>query len=240
MSRLRASSGSMCRLSYVVAMVFVGSTSALAAGPPIDRIELKPTARFGLEYYSAAPYGSGLMVIGHADVYHLHDGSIWLSGAGSTAAYYTKMSSVSTHDSEIEFGLDHPIGSLVFFRIDYNGGEHSSYGQLVSSGPLVLRATNGSTTATLSGYATLTANEPANITDDRFSYFNAPTGWWVPFELTYTLANGLTWSPTTMDGIFSYYLTGELNFTNAIVPEPWFLPCQGAMLVLMGMMRRRR
>lgn len=221
----------------VLAVVLGASRAALCAGPPIDWIDLNTFGHYSQTY---SPTGTGLMVIGEADWYHLHDGSSWDSGAGSVGNYFTKKVSTSTSGAEIEYALDRPVGSLVFFRIDYNAGDHSSYGQLVSSAPLVLRASNGSKTARLTGYALLTVNEPANYTDDRFSYFNAPIGSLVPFDVTYTLTGSQTWSPTTMDGTFSYNLAGKLDFREAIVPEPWAqFSIPAAALVLLPLARRR-
>jgi hypothetical protein len=235
---LRASDAVIGWVSGVLAMAFVAVPAAFCAGPPIDWIGLNTFGHYAQTY--SPIYGSGLLVIGEADVYHLHDGTQWDSGAGSGIGSSAIKSSISTQGTQIEYTLNLPVKSLVFSRIDYDSGEHSSYGERVSSAPLVLRATSGSKTANLSGYAALTVNEPANYNDDRFSYFNAPIGWLVPFDVTYTLTGTRTWSSTTMDNNFDYNLAGVLDFRNAIIPEPWFLPYHGFALLLMGAMRRRR
>ena len=228
---------SIVLLSGVVAALFSFSPRpAIAAGSPIDRIDLSTIFGYANTYGSA----NGLLVIGVPEDYHLDDGTSWESGAGGAGEDFAKKSAVAVSGDDIDFTLDMPVGSLVYLRIDYDSGKNSSNGQLVSSAPLVLHATIGSPVATLSGYAVLTVDQYANYSDDRFHFFNAPIGSLVPFDLTYTLVGG-TWTPTTMDGSFDYTMEGTLDFTAAIVPEPssaCLLIC--ALPLLAWKLRRRR
>jgi hypothetical protein len=212
---------SIWRAGWVMIMVLAAMVAtprrAAAAGSPIDWIELNT---FGGYTESYIPTGSGMFVLGEADIYHLHNGTAWDSGAGSVGNYYSPVASVTTSGSEIRYTLALPVGSLIYSRTDYDGGLHSSNGKLVSTDPIVLRATQGAKTAKLTGYAKLTFDQYANYTDDRYHFFNAPVGSLVPFDVTYTITSAHTWQPNLMDGSFSYKIAGTLDFANAITPEP--------------------
>ena len=211
----------LSHLSLVIATAMLLSVAwcscqVTAAGLPIASIDLN---YFG--HYNAAidnPRFNGLEVIGEADVYHLTDGTTWSNGAGSIGDTYSKVSSVAVSGSQIAYALDLPIGSQIYLRVDYDNGSNSSWGRLVSTDTLVLHATLGSSTATLAGYGRITLDQYANYTDDRFHFFDAPIGNLVPFSVTYTL-DFQTWTPTTLNGSFTYSLAGTLDFTNSI-PEP--------------------
>jgi hypothetical protein len=185
------------------------------AGSPIDSIDLTSSVGPSLETYQPT---QGILVIGNPLTYHLHDGTQWSAGAGTIGIFHSKPISVSTIGSEIDFLLDWPIGNEVYLRTDYDAGSNSSNGALVSTDVLTLRVTSGSPSAILSGFARISYDAPANYTDDRFHYFNAPDGSLVPFSVTYTLKN-LTWSTSTMNNSFMYSMSGTLDFT-AAVPEP--------------------
>jgi len=223
----------------VVALCLAGSAGrAWATSPDIDWMDLNTFGHYSQSYDPNGFYG--LEVIGEADYYHLHNGTGWASGAGSGGSYFAKRASVSVSGSQISYTLDLAPGSMVFNRIDYDSGDHSSNGQLVSVDALVLRATNGSSTAVLSGYARPTYNDYANYHDDRFNFFAAPVGSLVPFSVNYTLTNNAHWTPTTMDSTFSYNLAGTLDFRSAIVPEPAAVAALGLLSCASIIPRRRR
>lgn len=171
-------------------------------------------------------------------LYVLSDGSGWSSGAGSYATYsLTGRPSVTTDGSTVRYTFDLPIGSPIYYRIDYDSGDHSSQGTLVSTAPLVLTATINSGVATLSGYARVQDNSATWYGEPRFNYFTAPVNSRVPFTISYTLS-GSTWTTSTFSSNFNYSASGAYYMANFIIPEP-----SSAALGLAGtaiVLRRRR
>jgi hypothetical protein len=229
-------------ISAVVALVSLAlfAARADAAGSPIDWFTLNTFGGYSETYSATSPFSnSGLLLLGEPEVYHLHNGATWGSGAGSFSSVYAKKTSIAVNGSQIAYTLDLPVGSTIFSATDYDSGNDSSNGRLVSTEPLVLRATSGSKTAILSGFGQLTFNDYSNYTDDRFHFFNAPVGSLVPFNVTYTLNGAPTWQTNTMDGTFDYNLAGTVDFRNAITPEPAGLAL-GIMLLTPVLCGRRR
>ena len=214
--------------------VMLSTPRVFGQGAPIDSISLSTLYGY-TENYSPV---SGLEVLGWPQFFYLQGGGGWPFGAGTTQVNSGVQTSVSVAGSLISYSLSPPPGSLIYSHTDYDNGSASTNGQLVSTAPLTLTAYSGSDTATLTGYAMITVDQPANYGGDLFHYFDAPIGAYVPFSLTYTLTSG-TWSPTTMASNFSYNLSGTLDFTKA-VPEPSSSLIPVSAVALASFRRRRK
>jgi len=206
-----------------IAALFGVSAQSFASLSPIDSISLR--AINGLGQYSVADhFGFFVMVV--ADTYNLHDGTSWKWNSSSSTPASGMVASVTQSGSQISYALDIPTGTVIFNDEDYdnlslNSTIYSSYGVLVSTGPLVITATEGSDTGYLSGFAKLTVNEPAPYSQPgNVDLFNAAIGDLVPFNMTYTLLNA-TFTPDLPNGPMVYYKpTGTLDFADAVAPEP--------------------
>ena len=92
----------------------------------------------------------GLHLMQSADVYTLSDGSPWSSGAGTHRIHSTEVERVEVSGSTIRYVLmTPPFSGRIYEQQDFDFGDHSAQGVLAASGPLVLEATAGSTTAVL-------------------------------------------------------------------------------------------
>jgi hypothetical protein len=219
-------------LLYLMCAILGCAPRIFAAGVPIESISLGTLDGYSV---TASP-DSGIEALGFPEFFTFVGGGGWESGAGSTTVNYAAETAVSVNGSLMSYVLSTPPGSLIYSETDYDLGSNSSNGQLVSTAPLILNAYVGSTTATLDGYAMISVDTPANYSDDRFHYFDAPIGAFVPFSLTYTLTSG-TWTPTIMDSPFSYNMSGTLDFSDA-VPEP--SPSLVSLIVIALWLYRRR
>jgi len=190
--------------------------SALAAAEraTIDVMNTRST------YYETYQPAAGLPLFTSASTYELSDGSSWASGAGVFTRTSGWRSSVTTVGNVIRFTLSPPVDGVLYRQVDYDYGDHSAQGTLGVSGALVLEAVQGAATAVLRGEAELLSNDSTSY-GDRFNYYSAPVGTFVPFEITYTLV-GSTWSRTTLDADFGFTSEGRVDFTAAR-----FLPLVG-------------
>jgi len=182
--------------------------SAVAERITIDRMT------FGVTYSDTYRTTTGLVVFGPAKNYYLSDGSSWRSGAGSY--YRTRATFVRSENdgTTIRYYFDPPVEGFLYKQTDYDGGDHSSNGSLGAASPLVIEATLGSSTGTMSGDVSVLSNVPANYSEPRFNYWSAPLGAMVPFVATFSLRNGVTFDETTFDADFSYSNDGEVDFAD--------------------------
>lgn len=174
---------------------------------------------FGVTYSETYSPTTGLVVFGPAREYQLSDGTKWPSGAGT----YYRPRAVFDH-SEIDrtnrsriiirYYFQPPAEGYLYKQTDYNSGDHSSNGSLGAAGPLVLEAVAGATTGTMKGDVEILTNIPANYSEPRFNYWSAPVGAIVPFEATFTLLNGASFTETTFDSAFSYSNAGVVDFAD--------------------------
>ena len=184
----------------------VGRAANLTAPATVDLMSTQLS--YG-SHFAAGP----ITLVGSAGVYHLSDGSQWTSGAGGYYNYDANLDHVEVSGTTIRYFLT-PNPPLIYQQTDYDFGDHSAQGQLAASGPLVLVAEAGATTAVLQGKALLVANDGTSY-GDRFNYYTAIVGAVVPFETTYTLQSG-TWSAASFDGAFNYSATGFVDFEHPI------------------------
>jgi hypothetical protein len=151
--------------------------------------------------------------------YQLSDGTSWQSGAGSFGWGHAMFSSVSLSGSTLSYTLatNSPVAEMF---TDFDGGNHSAQGQFDFASPLILQATLGSNTATLSGELQVISNDITWYGEPRFNYFTAPVGAIVPFQMTYRLTSG-AWELNTFDSSFNYFATGSIDIaSSASTPEP--------------------
>ncbi len=198
----------------------VAATSA-AERITIDRMS------FGVTYSDTYSPSTGLVLFGKAKTYFLSDGSDWRSGAGTYYRPRAPFDRLEVDGSTVRYYFDPPPEGFVYKQTDYDGGDHSSNGSLAAAGPLVLEATIGSTTGTMSGLVSILSNVPANYPEPRFNYWSAPLGAIVPFEATFRLLSGATFTETTFDASFRYSNDGVVDFA-----DPSFVPPLTALEIL--------
>jgi len=189
------------------------------AGPTIDVAQMTPFGGYtqGYDPSDSGIYGE-LQILGEEIVYHLSDGTQWESGAGSSYSVYAGLDHIDTTPNLIRYMLDLPTGARIFEQTNFDSGDHSAQGKLVSTAPLMLEAIPGTSIATMNGYALLVSNEMTGYGKPRFNFFSAAVGEWVPFHATYTLQDA-TWNVNTFETSFQYGLISTLDFAHAI-PEP--------------------
>lgn len=170
----------------------------------IDRIKTSYAASY-------TPTGS-LNIVGKIDSYDLNNGSSWSSGAGSFSYGIMTYRSCSRHGVELLYQFD--TDGLMLKPTDYNSGNHSAHFQLDVFGPLILKATEGSTIARLSGLAEIIFDEPANYADSRFHMLSSPVGSIIPFEASFVLKSGKSFTETVFEEQFSYSVTAEIDVLN--------------------------
>jgi PQQ-like domain len=187
--------------------------SSLAASAAAERITIDRMS-FGVTYSDTYSPTTGLVIFGPAKTYYLSDGTSWGSGAGS----YYRPRAIFDHaeivGATIRYYFNPPAEGFLYKQTDYDYGDHSSNGSLGPAGLLVLEATLGSSTATMSGDVSILSNVPANYTEPRFNYWSAPMGAIVPFRATFNLLSGATFTATTFATSFSFSNSGEVNFAD--------------------------
>ncbi len=193
-----------------------GELPAGGASTPTPATIDRMTTRTFFGSYSP---GWPLELLGSADVYHLSDGTQWSSGAGSYYNHGSSLSSVDVSGTTIRYTLSPPTVGLIYEQTDYDSGDHSAQGSLGPSGPLVLEAQVGSTTAVLRGHAVVVSNDPTWYGEPRFNYYTAIVGSVVPFEITYTRTVG-TWTPAAFGAAFDYTSTGWVDFAHPVSTPP--------------------
>ena len=207
------------------------SRSPLARDAPATAI-LKPPAtidRMTTKTYHS-PYSTigTLTLVESADVYYLSNGTQWSSGAGMGRLHSSQVSSVDVFGPTVRYVLSPPATGLIYEQIDGNAGDHSSQGTLGPSGPLVLEAQIGSTTAVLRGNALVVSNNLTFYGEPRFNYFTALVGSVVPFEMVYTITGGATWQADTFTKSLACTGSGFVDFAHPVsAPRPVALEVLG-------------
>ena len=169
-------------------------------------------------YYASYTPALTLQVLGGADTYYLSDGSSWESGAGSYQIGGARLDRVEVDGNTVRYYLIPPADGVLYAQTDFDSGDHSAQGSLGASGPLVIEATIGATTAVLHGAAELLSNDSTSY-GSLFNYYSAVVGSVLPVEVTYQLGSG-SWGPHTFDSSFTYSAQGRVDFANPIsVPK---------------------
>ena len=189
-----------------------GSAAINTARITIDRMT------FGATYYEQYYPNTGLVLFGPAKTYFLSDGSSWSSGAGSYASPRAAFDRAEILGTTIRYYFRPPAEGFVYDQTDYNAGDHSSNGSLGAFGPLVIEATLGSNIGTMRGEVKILTNTPANYSEPKFNYWSAPVGAIAPFDVSFTLLDGGTFTPTTFDSTLRIENNGTVNFTAARRP----------------------
>lgn len=186
------------------------TASSPAAGIVIDRMTTR-----GSWYGSTYTPGGTVALLGSAVTYYLSNGSSWQSGAGSIYGYSSGLDRVEVSGSTIRYVLLAPPEGLLYQQTDYNSGDHSAQGSLGVSGPLVIEAKVGSSTAVMRGVARIVSNDATWYGEPRFNYYASIVGSVVPFEQTYTI-QGQIWAPDTFTHSFTYTNTGQVDFAHPV------------------------
>jgi hypothetical protein len=182
---------------------------------------------------SYVPYRE-FRLLGSAQTYYLSDGTSWSSGAGSYYNPYALFLYAETHGDTILYFFEPQPDSMVYSQTDYSYGNHSAQGTLSAYTPLVMRAINGSTTATLSGYVRITDNTMSWYGEPSFNFYSAIPGSIVPFRMTYTCTSG-AWTFGTLDAACSYTNTGLVDFAHPLsMPALQSLTLRGSRQVPAG------
>lgn len=187
--------------------------SAPAASPAAARITIDRMS-FGVTYSDTYSPATGLVIFGPAKTYYLSNGTSWGSGAGTYYLARAIFDRAEIVGATIRYYFNPPALGFLYKQTDYDSGDHSSNGSLAPAGPLVLEATLGSNTATMSGDVSIQSNVPANYTEPRFNYWSAPMGAIVPFRATFNLLGGASFTAATFATSFSYSNAGEVNFAD--------------------------
>jgi hypothetical protein len=206
------------------------------AGPAhslvIDRLNVSTVFGYPVSHY---PADYRFIIFGVPYSYELSNGETRTVGAGWIPYTEGKVTreTVVGDSLEIEFGSfinwAKGEGTLLYHLgqvWDYGYSTEWTEGQLIAASPVVLRATVGSNVATLEGLATILFNNPSNAWGDPADFvpYGLPEGTVIPYSITYTLLNDVTWAPGLLNTIFDYQISGTLDFTGAqAVPEPGLL-----------------
>ena len=189
-------------LIFIIAGIF--SIPCLAKAATIDSMTIS-------DFFFYNP-GSKFLYFGKADEYFLNDGTSWKSGAGSFGYLSGDLQSIEKSGSIIRYRFVPPSTGILYSYTDYNGGDHSSQGELEVAGPLVLEAEIGSSTAKMSGSMKITSNEETWYGEPKFNHFSSYVGALVKYSISYTL-QGATWTENLFDNSFTYSLSGYIDFT---------------------------
>lgn len=212
----------------------LGAAAAEAALSGAERITIDRMT-FGVSYYDTYYVTSGLVIFGPAKYYYLSDSTSWRSGAGSYHRPRARFNRSEIDGTTIRYYFDPPAEGFLYKQTDYDGGDHSSNGSLGAAGPLVIEATLGSSIGTMSGTVSVLSNFPANYSEPRFNYWSAPVGAIVPFEVTFSLPSGATFTETTFDSSFRYSNHGVVDFANPdFIPPLTGVEIMGTAQVLAG------
>ena len=189
------------------------SPSSLTASAATERITIDRMS-FGVTYSDTYSPTTGFVIFGPAKIYYLSNGTNWGSGAGSYYRPRAIFDHAEVAGATIRYYFRPPAEGFLYKQTDYDSGDHSSNGSLGPASPLVLEATLGSSTATMSGTVSILENVPANYPEPKFNYWSAPLGAIVPFRATFNLLSGATFTASTFATSFSYSNTGEVNFAD--------------------------
>ncbi len=192
--------------------------SALTAPPPLASVTIDRMTTANIYSTSYTPYREFRM-LGSAATYYLSDHTTWTSGAGSFTNAYATFDHVEVAGDTLRFFLIPEADSLLYSQTDYDSGDHSSQGSLVLSGPLVLEAVAGATTAVLRGSARIRDNAMTWYGEPAFNFFTSIPGSIVPFTNTYTNGSG-RWAMDTFDHPFSYVASGQVDFAHPLSTPP--------------------
>ncbi len=202
--------------------------SLALAADSVARVTIDRMSVRSLYGYPVTYDGTGLELFSAADRYFLSDDTSWASGAGSFTRSFGRPAAVEVDGSTIRYTIDPPTDDVLYRQTDFDSGDHSAQGTLRVSGPLVIEAVLGSTTAVLKGEAVLAANDATWYGEPRFNYYSAVVGSLVPFEITYSLLYGATWSTTTFESTFSFTYQGTVDFAAATFPALVDLQLRGS------------
>lgn len=206
-------------------VVLVGPAHSLV----IERLNVSTVFGYPVTHY---PADYRFIIFGVPYSYELSNGETRTVGAGwipYTEGQVTRETVVGDQ-LEIEFGsfinwakgegtLLYHVGQVW----DYGFSTEWTEGQLTAASPVILRATIGSSVATLEGLATVFFNNSSNAWGDPSDFvpYGKPEGTVMPYSITYTLLNEVTWAPGLLNTIFDYTIAGTLDFTESLaVPEP--------------------
>ena len=171
-----------------------------AAAAPYATINSMSVSTFGGYAASHSASAQDLVVLGEPQTYYLSDATQWSSGAGGFSNDTAGLAGQTVNGGTVSYDLGLSAGETdLMDYTDYDGGNHSSQGELAPYGPMVLNASIGSQTAVMNGYATIVSDTMTSYGEPRFDYYSAPVGDQVPFTVTYKLQGGQTWQP----GIFA-------------------------------------
>lgn len=182
-----------------------------AQDPTIDRITISqlpsPYTRYTLQF------GQVFNVTPGRGEFFRSDGIVWESGAGISQTGLFELDFVTIEEDQIEYVFRSNPQLLLMSYTDFASDEcYSSGGTMRPFGPLVVKATLGSDTATLSGEVWIEDSDPIRRPPCG-SVYTAPIGAVVPFTTTYLILNGKSWQLDTFDKSFEYQTSGEFDFT---------------------------
>jgi hypothetical protein len=166
--------------------------------------------------FSGSAAGGPITLMQFANIYSLSDGSSWSSGAGVATTHSAPLDHVEVSGTALRYVLSPPTGGLIYEQTDYDSGNHSAQGQLGLSGPLVIEAEAGATTAVVHGNALVVANDATYYGEPRFNYYTAMVGSVVPFQVTLTMQQGSTWTADTFSRPFTYSAAGSVDFAHPV------------------------
>lgn len=209
----------------LVFVVFMGPAHSLV----IERLNVSTVAGYPVSHY---PADYRFIIFGVPYSYELSNGETRTFGAGwipYTEGQVTRETVVGDQ-LEIEFGsfinwakgegtLLYHVGQVW----DYGFSTEWTEGQLTAASPVILRTTIGSSVATLDGLATIFFNNPSNAWGDSADFvpYGKPEGTVIPYSITYTLLNDVTWAPGILNTVFDYTIAGTLFLADSRgVPEP--------------------
>jgi len=163
--------------------------------------------------------GSGQVAFsGRPDVYTLDDGSIWDSGAGSySSGGRATLTDETVSGNRIQFTLAPVLSQAEFLDYtDYNGGDHSSQGELAFEGPIMVDATIGSRVADIRGTILVVSDVETWYGQPRYNFFIAEVGEVVFFDGQLELGGDGTWQPGMFDDNFSSDGPLRIDFADVV------------------------
>jgi len=233
------------RWTLIAALSVAASMSSAAATPPtVDKIYSSTWDHGRIHFQPGATQGYDQFHLSLAlDDYELSDGTTWESGAGGYSNLYAAgPTSIEVHGDSIAYRFAQPAnGELLYHYTSFMFGDQVAGGNIGTPSDLVVTAKLGGTTATISGYVKVLANDPLWF-GDRFRYYSAPVGSSVFFQQTYTLSDTV-FDRELFQRAFWYSGSGVIDFTQvaSAVPEPrTYALFLGGLLVVVATVRRSR